>query len=173
MMVRGVGEDLVEFFVDIIDIKLTVRDLGQLFIDLFLDTWDKLAIFDDSVELALPFLQILDLISCQMIGKQLCNKRFGCMSIVACSDFFGNREHKSDFFVSGNDGYFLANIKNFFRINVHVLNTVLDLVGINVRHMTLDFVSIDMQMRNTMFGMFFEGDSCAHNGRFYDCKHRN
>ena len=72
-MVRGVGKNLVEFFVDVVDIELAIGKLAQLLVDLVFDAWDKLAVLDDSVELGLPRLQILDLVIREVVGKKLSN----------------------------------------------------------------------------------------------------
>ena len=72
-MVRGVSKNLVEFFVDVVDIELAIGKLAQLLVDLVFDAWDKLAVLDDSVELGLPRLQILDLVIREVVGKKLSN----------------------------------------------------------------------------------------------------
>ena len=184
-MVGSVGEDFVEFFVDVVNIELAVGNLAQLLIDLVFDAWDELAVLDDGVEFGFPFLQILDLILREVIGKKLCNERLSNGAIVTLREFFDNCEDQCDFFVPGDRGNFLADVKDFVRINVEVVDAVLYLVGVNVnafdpvfdlvfidvRYVLLDFVRVDINMWQVVLGIF-EGDSGAHHGHFNDISNK-
>ena len=184
-MVGGVGEDIVEFFVDIVNVELAVGNLAQLLIDLVFDAWDELAVLDDGVEFGFPFLQILDLILREVIGKKLCNERLSNGTIVTLREFFDNCEDQCDFFVPGDHCNFLADVKDFVRIDVEVVDAVLDLVGVNVDafdpvfdlvfidvgHVLLDFVRVDIHVWQVVLGIF-EGNSSAHHGHFNDVSNK-
>ena len=184
-MVGGVGEDIVEFFVDVVDVELTVGNLAQLLIDLVFDTWDKLAVLYNGVKFGFPFLQILDLIFREVIGKELCNERLSYGTIVTLREFFHNCEDECDFFVPGDYSNFLADIKDFVRIDIEVIDAVLDLIGVNVdafdtlfdlvfidvRYVLLDFVRVDINMWQVVLSIF-EGDSGAHHGHFNDISNK-
>ena len=67
----SIVEKCMKLLVDLVNVKLAMRPLANLLIELLLDPWDQLANLDRHIDLGLPLLKVFELLSIKVIRKKL------------------------------------------------------------------------------------------------------